>query len=100
MDKFFEGLTHRRRRQPTCARIKVSLAQYHTLGEIMTDEKKKTRIEAVPEKPPDEVQAYKAAPPAEPILITQAEPIQKVKIKEYKASPPPEPPPKKDASDS
>ena len=62
----------------------------------MTDEKKKTRIEAVPEKSYEPFQGMKTAPPAEPVLITQAEPIQQPKVKEIKTSPPPEPPPKKE----
>ena len=64
----------------------------------MTNDKKKTAVQAVPEKSSDVYQGMKTAPPAEPVLITQAEPIQRPKLKEIKTSPPPEPPPKQEGN--
>ncbi|MGP8068996.1 MAG: hypothetical protein ACLP5V_03815 [Candidatus Bathyarchaeia archaeon] len=62
----------------------------------MADDKKKVRIQGVPNKFPDEMHGMKAAPPADP--IKQVEPIQREKHREYKQAPPPDPPPEQDNS--
>ncbi|MGD0424097.1 MAG: hypothetical protein ABSA92_11655 [Candidatus Bathyarchaeia archaeon] len=56
----------------------------------MADDKKKETIKAVPEKSPEEWQAFKVAPPPEP--------IQRAKIREIKTAPPPDPPPQEQSS--
>jgi hypothetical protein len=64
----------------------------------MADDRKKETIKAVVEKSPEERQAFKVAPPLDPIPVEQVKPIQPTKIREYKAAPPPDPPPKQQSS--
>ncbi|MGO9644016.1 MAG: hypothetical protein ACLPY5_04640 [Candidatus Bathyarchaeia archaeon] len=80
----------------------------------MAVEKKKVRIESVPNDLSKEAQGIKVAPPVDPITqvpidpntqvpavpIKQVEPILRVKDREFKQAPPPDPPEQQSSSES